>query len=353
MTNLKAFRLVCCLLAACFLSPLNLQAHDQGPTHSRGPASEMADAASHFLATLSAEQKAKATFEFQADERLNWHFIPRPRKGLPLKEMTAVQQRLAHVLLSSGLSQRGYAKAVTIMTLEQILREIEKGSTGMVRDEELYFVSIFGNPGPTQPWGWRVEGHHLSLNFTIEGGSVAVGAPSFMGTNPGEVLEGPRKGLRVLGHEEDLGRELITSMSAEQQKLAVISNTAPKDIITAADRKVKPLEEAGISWSKLNRTQRGLLRTLVEEYARRVRPELADADLAKIEKQGWNKLRFAWAGGFKKFEGHYYRIQGPTFLIEYDNVQNNNNHVHAVWRDFANDFGEDILKRHHLESHHH
>ncbi|MBL9169549.1 MAG: DUF3500 domain-containing protein [Verrucomicrobiales bacterium] len=318
---------------------------------SEGAAAEMAEAAANLLFSLNPEQKSKASFDFSSDERLNWHFIPRARKGLPLKEMTAVQQRLAQVLLASGLSQRGYAKALTIMTLEQILRETEQGRTGMVRDEELYYVSIFGQPGDPKEWGWRVEGHHLALNFTIAKGDLVAASPSFFGTNPADVLEGPRKGLRVLGKEEDLGRALFKALSAEQQKVALLSATAPKDIFTEAQRRVKPLAEAGLAFGKMKKEQQAMLRELVLEYVNRYRSEIAGQDLAKIEKAGWSKLRFAWAGGTEKFQGHYFRVQGPTFLLEYDNVQNNNNHIHTVWRDFENDFGADVLQEHYQRSH--
>ncbi len=340
----RVTRRLCFALWASLAMIWNVSAHT--------PAEEMTDAARNLLATLSPEQKAKATFEFGAEERLNWHFIPRARKGLPLKEMTAVQQRLAHALLASGLSQRGYAKATTIMTLEQILRDLEAGKGTMVRDEELYYVSIFGTPGDPKSWGWRVEGHHLSLNFTIAQNQQIVTSPSFFGTNPADVLEGPRKGLRVLGDEEDMGRAFVQSLKPDQQAVALISTNAFKDIVTGADRTVKPLPEAGLAYSKMNRDQQAAFRRLVEEYAHRYRPELAEEDLAKIQKAGWSKLRFAWAGGFQKFQGHYYRIQGPTFLLEYDNVQNNNNHIHTVWRNFDRDFGADLLKQHYEQSHH-
>ena len=308
-------------------------------------AEEMSEAASNLLMTLSPEQRSKATFQLTDEERQNWHFVPRARKGLPLKEMSVAQQRLAQALLASGLSQRGYAKASTIMSLEQILRDLEKGK-GPTRDEDLYFVSIFGTPAAAQPWGWRFEGHHLALNFTVGKNSQISTSPSFFGTNPADVLEGPRKGLRVLGAEEDLGRALIRSFTAEQLKIALIATNAPKEIITSDDRHVNPLAEAGLPYGKLKRDQRALFKVLIEEYLHRYRPELAEHDLAKIQKAGWDKLRFAWAGGLEKFQGHYYRVQGPSFLLEYDNVQNNNNHIHTVWRDFINDFGEDLLKEH-------
>jgi Protein of unknown function (DUF3500) len=309
---------------------------------------EMANAANAFLSALTSEQQAKATYEFKDEERYDWHFVPKSRKGLPFKEMTGAQQKLAHALLCSGLSQRGYAKATTIMSLEEVLAGIEKGK-GPNRDADMYFFTIFGKPSLQEAWGWRLEGHHLSLNFIVRGDKVLSATPAFMGTNPGEVREGPRKGLRLLGQEEDLGRELVKSLTAEQQKIAVFSTNAPKEIITGNARKVKALEPEGLAVAKMTKAQKELLLNLIKEYAFRHRAEVAEKDLKKIERTGLNKVHFAWAGSLERGQGHYYRIQGPTFLLEYDNTQNNANHVHSVWRDFENDFGEDILRKHYEE----
>jgi len=313
------------------------------------PAEEMAAAANKFLASLDARQKAKATFDFKGDERLNWHFIPKERKGLTIKEMTSDQRKLAHALLASGLSQQGYAKATNIMSLEPILFELEGAARKFPRDPELYHFFVFGKPGPKDTWGWRLEGHHVSVNFTIVDGEFVAGTPSFFGSNPGEVRQGPRSGLRILAGEEDLGRQFVKSLSDEQKKTAIFESTAPKEIITEAKRKVQPLETTGIPVSKLSSEQSELLLKLIKEYVYRVRPEVAAEDLSKIEKAGVDKIYFAWAGGTERGEGHYYRVQGPTFLLEYDNTQNNNNHIHAVWRDFAGDFGEDLLLKHYRE----
>jgi hypothetical protein len=332
------------LFAVLFCLCLTARAHTA--------AEEMAGAANNFLATLTPEQKTKATFDFKGDERANWHYIPKLRKGLTFKEMTPVQNRLANALLATGLSQRGFAQTSTIMSLEQILREMEGPKGAMVRDEELYYVSIFGTPGAKEPWGWRVEGHHLSLNFTVIKSNEITATPFFVGTNPGEVRQGPRKGLRVLAAEEDQARALVKSLTDEQKKTAIYADDAPKEVLTAAQRRVKPLPTAGLSAAKMTKEQNDALLKLVKEYVQRCRPELADSDLEKIQKAGWDKVVFAWAGGIEKGEGHYYMVQGPTFLLEYDNTQNNNNHVHAVWRDFANDFGEDLLKKHYAETPH-
>ncbi len=312
--------------------------------------SVMSNAANALLASLSDEQKAKTTFEFTSDERLNWHFIPRVRKGLPLKQMTQEQRHLAQALLSSGLSQQGYTKAVSIMSLEEVLRILELGVGTNVRDPEQYFFSIFGTPTENGTWGFRVEGHHLAQNWTIVNGKVA-GSPSFYGTNPAEVQKGPRKGFRVLGAEEDKGRELLMALTADQKKVAVVSETAYKDIFTMADRKAALKGQPnGLSAAKLNSAQKKLLQNVLEEYAYNMPDQIAQVRLEQIKKAGSN-INFAWAGVAEKGGPHYYRVQGPTFLVEYDNTQNNNNHVHSVWRDFAGDFGYDMLGDHMASSH--
>src|ERR1051326_420584 len=192
------------------------------------PSAVMADSANRFLASLTAQQRAQATFAMDSDERLNWHFIPRPRKGLPLREMDGAQKNLAHGLLSAGLSQRGFVKATTIMSLDAILKEMEQGK-GPQRDPEGYFFSIFGEPSENGTWGWRVEGHHVALNFTVVKGQMIASSPSFFGANPAEVKQGSRKGLRTLAREEDLARELAASLDAKQKPVGWLSPEAPKD----------------------------------------------------------------------------------------------------------------------------
>ncbi len=336
------------LLAAGFALSLSLHAH---------PAADaMTDAAKKFLAALKPEQKAKAHYaDLKAEARQAWHFIPTEmvsfgRKGLPMTEMADDQRKLALALLQSALSEGGYAKASGIFSLEGVLKQFEKNSK-VDRNPILYFVSIYGTPDAKGTWAWRFEGHHLSLSFTIVDGKEVVAVPSFMGTNPAEVREGPKKGLRVLGVEEDLGRELVKSLSADQRTTAVFAEKAPSDIITGAKVKAERLAPEGIAYAKLNGAQQEQLKRVVAEYANRVRSDVAKGDLEKIAKAGWDKVAFAWAGGLERGDGHYYRVQGPTFLLEYDNTQNNANHVHAVWRDFANDFGEDLLKRHYEQAH--
>ena len=318
------------------------------PRAQAGAGGEMAAAATNFLNALSPEQRTQATFTFADDERFDWHFIPKARKGLPFKAMDSAQKKLAHALLSSGLSQRGYLKAVTIMSLDQILHDIENGK-GPVRDPDLYYFTIFGDPGSDKPWGWRVEGHHLSLNFVIHNEEVLAATPAFFGSNPAEVRTGPRKGLNVLGDEEALGRQFVRLLPPEKQKTAIIATNAPKDVFTSNNRKAQLLDPPGLSAAKMSKAEREALLNLIKDYANRHRPELAEDDLKKIQSAGFEKVCFAWAGGLESGQGHYYRIQGPTFLIEFDCTQDNANHIHTVWRDFANDFGEDLLRKHYEE----
>jgi hypothetical protein len=309
--------------------------------------SEMAHAALNFWNALSPELQARCAFPFDNDERFNWHFIPRVRKGITWNEMNSAQQMMAHAFLASGISTRAYQQAQTIMSLDSILKEMEAGR-GPARDPNNYAFSVFGTPGEHKTWGWRFEGHHISLNFTITD-DRAVAGPVFLGSNPAEVLQGPRKGLRVLVVEEDLGRELIKSLSPEKQKIAIYDVKAPGEIITSNSRKADPGPPVGIAAGDMTAPQKKLLMTLVENYAHRLRPELADQDLARIDKAGFEKIHFGWAGGIEPGQGHYYRLHGPTFLVEFDNTQNNANHIHTVWRDSANDFGEDLLKEHYAQ----
>ncbi len=315
-------------------------------------AAAMANAANDFLSVLDDKQRAKATYDLVADERENWHFIPKPfegekkRGGVPLKEMRADQQHLAQALLSTGLSHRGYTTALQIMSLEQVLWELENHAEK--RQPAMYYVSIFGKPG-SKAWGWRVEGHHLSMNFSIADGKMISGTPNFFASNPAEVREGPRKGLRVLAAEEDTARRLVNSLNDGQKKAALVADKAPKEVLTAAEREVSSLGKEGIKFTALTDAQKQNLHELINVYVHRLRPEIAAATLNDIKDAGMEELIFAWAGGTARGDAHYYRVQGPTFLLEYANTQNDANHVHAVWRDFKGDFGRDILAEHYAK----
>jgi len=309
----------------------------------------MTEAALRFLAALSDEQRAKATFAFDDPERIDWAYIPMPREGLPLHEMSPYQRHLASALLSAGLSQAGYIKAVTIMSLEDVLRILENDS-GERRHPEKYYFSIFGTPSDTGIWGYRVEGHHVSQNYTLAGGRV-VDAPSFFGANPAEVREGPRAGLRTLAAEEDLGRALIGALDEGQKQIAIVDPVAYADILTAANRQAAlEGQPSGLPASRMTARQFERLMALVEEYAGNVTERAAAVRRAQICEAGEN-IWFAWAGGAGRGDPHYYRVQAPSFLIEYDNTQNGANHIHAVWRDFTGDFGGDLLRDHYRSSH--
>jgi len=320
--------------------------------------SAMASAATKFLDSLTPDQRQEATFAFNADERLRWHFIPTemyPRKGLLVKQMTEPQRRLAHDLLKAGLSQRGYMTASQIMDLETVLdgieaaqrtRETSPRGQPLVRDPEKYFFSIFGTPSTHDTWGWRVEGHHVSLHFNVVNGSLVAAAPTFFGSNPAEVREGPKKGLRILGAEEDGARALVESLDASQREKAIFKKEAPGDIITMANVKIDPLAPEGIPMSALNANQRALLTKLIDVYTGYMAADIAADRVARLKKAGEDKIVFAWAGPVERGKKHYYRVQGPTFLIEYDNTQNDANHIHSVWRDFSGDFGQDLLRDH-------
>lgn len=308
------------------------------------PEATSADAAEKFLASLDVDQKTKASLPFTGEERENFHYTPRNRAGLPLKDMNEAQRAAAMKLLETALSEKGKLKVTQIMTLEGVLAQIDHNP--VYRDSGKYYVSIFGTPGTAKGWGWRFEGHHLSVNITlVEGKDISV-TPSFLGSNPAEVREGEHKGLRVLAAEEDLARALITTLLAGGKTDAVFGDQPPGEILSGEKRAVTALDPVGIAAADMTEAQRTALLTLISEYTGRFRSEIAAADMAKIEKAGIDKIRFGWAGGTKPGEAYYYRIQGPTFLMECANVQNQANHVHATWRDFTGDFGRDILGEH-------
>jgi len=317
-------------------------------------ATAMAAAANAWLASLTPEQRQRAAFGFGDDERLRWHFIPNemfPRKGLMIKEMTEPQRKLAHDLLKTGLSQRGYLTVAGIMELEDILKVVEAGGR-FARNKEEYLFSVFGTPAATGAWGWRVEGHHVSLRFTVANGATVAAAPAFLGTNPAEVRDGDKKGTRLLGAREDTGRALVEALTPEQRTAAIVNATAPGDILTMNTNDIAPLAPAGVAYAALTPAQRTLLMQVVDAYLSAMHTDTAAERRAAIEKAGLDSIAFAWAGPTARGEKHYYRVQGPTFLVEFDNTQNNGNHVHSVWRDFNGDFGRDLLREHLAEVEH-
>lgn len=329
--------LLCCV-------PLALPAH---PTHPAGE--EMATAAAAWLDSLDGAQRQRAVYPLQDDERLNWHFVPKARNGLPLKDMTSPQREFARQLVAAGLSQRAVLTTDAIIALEDVLHQMEGSAR---RDRGLYFFTVFGKPDAHGTWGWRLEGHHLSINFLISDGAKVSATPMFFGSNPAEVrIEHAQKGRRALAAEEDLGRALVKSLAPAQRQLAVIADKAPADILTENDREARLGAPEGLAYAQMTSDQQAQLRALVEVYSGRLRPELAAVEMQRIADRGWDAIHFAWAGGLERGDAHYYRIHGPGFVIEYDNIQNDANHIHTTWRDFARDFGRDLLREHHAEAH--
>jgi hypothetical protein len=306
----------------------------------------MTTAAQSFLDSLTPEQRQRATFAFDSPERLRWHFVPQfERNGLQVREMTEPQRKLAHALLKTGLSARGYTTYTQIMQLENILKAQENGS-GPTRDPEGYRFSVFGTPSAKGTWGWRVEFHHVSLHFDVVNGTAISSTPSFAGANPAEVKDGPQKGQRTLGMLEDTARTLVMSLDEPQRKTAIFTNVALNDIVTGNALDIKPLSPDGLKVSAMKAAQRDQLMKVLDAYTGLMTEDIAADRMAKVKKAGIENIAFAWAGSLERGQKHYYRIQGPTFLIEFDNTQNDGNHVHSVWRDFQGDFGRDLLREH-------
>jgi hypothetical protein len=305
----------------------------------------MARAALVFLGALDARRRRQATFPFTDAERQNWHYVPRRREGLPLKDMTADARAAALALLQSGLSAAGYAKARDVLRLEGVLRQLETFGAFM-RDPDNYAVTIFGAPDQAAPWGWRFEGHHLSLNFTVAPGRAIAVTPAFFGANPADVPSGPLKGLRVLQAEQDLGLALAGGLDAAQRARATIATESLGDIVSGPGRGDSIRTPAGVPLGDLSVDSRAVAVRLLETYTRNMRGDLAEGELRKLHAAGIERVHFAWAGPVDPKRPHYYRLHGPTLLIEYDNTQNNANHIHSVWHDPRGDFVADLLGAH-------
>jgi hypothetical protein len=312
---------------------------------------EASAAAQAFLKSLDEKQQQSATFAYDDPKRIAWHFIPlegtREREGLQIRHMNEAQRKAAHALLKVVLSEAGYGKATKIMELESLLAELQKGKGGPLRDSERYYFAIFGEPKAEGRWGLSVEGHHLSLNFVIDKGNVISSTPTALCANPAIVMNenvpSIKKGTRVLAKEETLAFDLLGSLSAEQRKTAIIADKAPSEIRAAGEPQPPKDAPAGIAAEKLSTEQRAVLQSLIEEYAHNLPADVAKSRLEAIDREGLGQVHFAWAGADKPGVGHYYRLQGPTFLIEFVNVQpdsagNPANHIHSVWRDMAGDF---------------
>lgn len=304
------------------------------------------------LQSLPASSRAKATYDFDHAERVNWHFVPRARNGVPLGDLNEIQRGAVFSILRHSLADQGYKKATSIVDLENTLRVVEgRGNNDRYRDPLNYYVTIFGTPEAKGTWGWRFEGHHVSLNFTLVNNSFESSTPSFFGSNPAIVREGKDRGKQILIEESRKGFELVNSLSPDQLNQALIAEEALPDIVSFNSRKAELLSPSGISFKAMTDAQQQMLLDLLKVYVNNYELGFSKKLMAKIQKAGIENLSFAWAGDREEGKGYYYRIQGPMLLIELDNTQNNANHIHSAVRDLTNDFGDDILREHYQKEH--
>ncbi len=320
----------------------------------------MIDSAHHFLSSLTTDQRTQTLFEFTQEAFEAWHYIPmRRRSGIKYADMTPSQVRLADALVASGLSRTGYSKAKSIMSLEQLVLDLEikegrRSPVADLRNPDFYYFALFGEPSMKGLWGWRVEGHHISFHYAMRDGKIISSSPLFLGSEPHEVQDGPRIGIRVLGDEENKARALLGALDDEQLKKALVSRQAPKDIqsrnLSVVSFDTVPKE--GLRRAAMTPKQQGLLQSLIDEYIDNVPVDLRGIRERRVAESG-DDIYFVWMGDTEPGIGHphYYRVHGKSFLIEYDNIQNNANHVHTVWRDYENDFGRDVLAEHYRSFH--
>ncbi|GAB3174953.1 DUF3500 domain-containing protein [Telluribacter humicola] len=318
---------------------------------------QMTKAVKAFLGTLDAGQIKQTQLAFEDPLRFDWHFVPRERKGLALKHMTDKQRTAAMGMVKVMMSDEGYRKVNEIIDLENVLRVVEnRPPNDTRRDPENYSFLVFGTPGGKEPWSWRIEGHHISLHFSSVTGQLSY-TPSFLGSNPGHVLvDMPQKGRRVLKEEEDLGFQLLNSLTDAQRQQVILGNKSPWEMFTANDRTAGKLSNfEGVAMKDMTAAQQELFRQLIGTYLNRYHVTLKNQQMEQLKKAGMDNIYFAWIGDTEpikgKGQGHYYRIHGPTLLIEFDNTQDNANHVHTVVRDLTNDFGDDLLRQHYEAQH--
>ncbi len=323
-------------------------------THPHAPvAAGMVEAARAWLASLNGEQRSKATYHYMDGERLFWYYPPLNRHGLPLRDMDQNQRNLAMALLASGLTDETNRQATLIIEHELVLGplEAESGHVTWPRDPELYYWTVFGDPAGSDPWGWRAEGHHLSVHYSVWGDEVIAVTPFFLGANPAEVRKGSKEGLRILSQREDTAIELMASLDAGQRAKAIVHDKAPWDILGYNSSKQALHNDEGLAGREMNGTQQEILFTLISEYVNGVPAPVAADRVARIRDTGLDDYRLVWAGAPDRGRDHYYRIHGGQFIVEFDNIQNEANHIHSVWRDVENDFAQDVLRDHRLLYH--
>jgi hypothetical protein len=291
----------------------------------------MTQAATDFLALLDAGQRERAAYQFNNEERFRWHWTTPgnfPRNGLPLQQMTEEQKSKAWDLLQASLSGLGFEKALNIISLQNDLGN----------DPELYYVTLFGTPGSADPWGWRWEGHHLSRQFTVIGDRVTT-MPFFHGSWPTTT----QAGLRAMDREENAALELINSFSEGDRGAVIFQDRPLTNHVTQNAARVTPLEPVGILYADMSAAQQQLVTEIIQAYLGTHPEHIASANLTRIDEAGPEQIRFGWAGSLERQRPQYYRLQGPTFLLEYDNTRGGGTHIHSVWRDFERDFGYHLL----------
>ncbi len=331
---------------------------------------EIKQYATELHTSFSKFQKQAGLLSFNDTSRLKWNNLPvglRARAGVSIGNMNNDQRRLVHRLLSASLSSQGYLKATGIMHLDELIngfydslyarKAFDEKTFGFIKklnwSPKNFYFAFFGSPADTK-WGYKLEGHHLSINFTFVGDKISV-TPFFVGTDPAEFTLSEYAGWRVLNQEEDLGIKLINSLNESQKKKAIQSIEVPGDIITAAESGKRLIDNWGIKSSELDKKQQAILQATIREFVFNMEYEKATAEYDKIQKAGLDNIYFGWIGALQEKEGHYYVINGPTFLIEFDNYggpRREANHIHAIWREKGNEYGEDVLKKHYLAEKH-
>lgn len=333
-------RLVACTaLVLTALSCLHPVCADDG---SDTPGIAMASAATKLRDSLPADLQKKLSYEFSDPERLNWHFIPKERNGIVLRDIEGPARAAAEELVKSGLSAAGYAKTLQLRSLEEVLYLFEGGEEAYRRERRhphKYHVTLFGTPAPTGTWGWRFEGHHLSLNFVIRDGVVVSSTPEMIGANPALIDAGPGRQLRILSNREDLARSILQACNEQQKKQMWISDKAPDDIRGAALPQAPVDQAVGLRFAEMSPDQQKLLRQLLGEYLTAMPAQVVRDRMQAIEKSGMDDIRMGWWGEAEPNRRHHYVIQGKTFIIEYNNTQNDANHIHCIWRNLEGDFG--------------
>jgi hypothetical protein len=307
--------------------------------------------ATEFIESLTSEQKSQVLLDVEDERRENWHFLPWKsfeREGLGIFELTDTQKNLLFKHLRAHLSESGFLRVKNTMSLEKVLQEL--GGDPEYRDPEKYYIAFYGDPAKDKVWAWAFEGHHISLNFTIVDHQVSY-TPKFFGANPAEIREGSRKGERIFKEEEDLGFELVNSFDAKKKEQVIFSAKTFGEIVSKVNTRVDPMEPVGIKISDMNPMQKKILWKLIDAYLSDMPNVLAKKRSKQIKDEEEAAIHFGWAGATSLGEPHYYRIQGKTFLIEFDNTQNDANHIHTVWRDFDGDFGRDLIKEHYANDH--